>query len=195
LGCVHSLRRMTDCGHHSFARKTDELFRRAPVRQQRGIHYRPAICGVGGLANAVPLPPRDDGALIMLDRLLGYRLISPAVLRASLGDTDLKVFDVNSVQSWQRARVPQARHLDPQRFVRADLPADMQTRLLFYCSNFFCAKAPQAARRARAMGFENVFVLATGISGWLAAGAPIHESGDEGKQCGIQPSDTTGDSP
>jgi len=85
----------------------------------------------------------------MLNRLLGYRLITPAALRALLDSADLSVFDVNSLRSWQRARVPQARHLDPQRFVRADLPADMQTRLVFYCSNFFCAKAPQAARRAR----------------------------------------------
>ena len=68
--------------------------------------------------------------------------------------------------------MPGARHLDPQTFTRAELPADVQTHLVFYCSNFFCAKAPQSARRARAMGFSNVSVLATGISGWIASGAP-----------------------
>lgn len=110
----------------------------------------------------------------MLNRALGYRLIFPAALQALLDEPGLQVFDVNSLQSWQRARVPQARHLDPQRFGRADLPADTRSRLVFYCSNFLCAKAPQAARRARAMGFERVHVLATGISGWLAASAPTH---------------------
>ena len=119
------------------------------------------------------------GAHTMLDRLLGYRLITPSTLQALLGEAGLRVFDVNSLQSWQHARVPGARHLDPQRFTRADLPADVQTRLVFYCSNFFCAKAPQAARRARAMGFEQVHVLATGISGWLAANAPAQSGAGE----------------
>ncbi len=108
----------------------------------------------------------------MLNRLIGYQLMAPASLQAALGEPLLQIFDVNSVHSWQRARVPKARHLDPQRFTRADLPEDTDTRLVFYCSNFFCAKAPQAARRARAMGFARVHVLATGISGWLAANAP-----------------------
>ncbi len=115
----------------------------------------------------------------MLNRLIGYELMSPAALQAKLGEPSLRIFDVNSVQSWQRARVPNARHLDPQQFTRADLPDDVTTRLVFYCSNFFCAKAPQAARRARAMGFEQVHVLATGISGWLGANAPT-QSGATG---------------
>ena len=108
----------------------------------------------------------------MLNRLIGYELMSPATLQAALGEPSLRIFDVNSVQSWRRARVPDAHHLDPHQFTRADLPDDVATRLVFYCSNFFCAKAPQAARRARAMGFEHIYVLATGISGWLAANAP-----------------------
>ena len=44
--------------------------------------------------------------------------------------------------------------------------------LMFYSSNPFCRKAPQAARRARQMGFSDVRVLSAGISGWVAAGMP-----------------------
>lgn len=112
----------------------------------------------------------------MLAQLVGYQLITSSALRAALADPALVVYDVNSLQSWQRAHVPGARHLDPRGFGRADLPEDQQTHLVFYCSNFFCAKAPQSARRARAMGFTHVSVLATGISGWMSSGAPTESA-------------------
>lgn len=114
--------------------------------------------------------------MTMLDRLFGYQLITSPGLQAALAGPALAVFDCNSLQSFERAHVPGARHVDPQGFTRADLPDDQQTHLVFYCSNFFCAKAPQSARRARAMGFLNVSVLATGITGWIASGAPTERA-------------------
>jgi rhodanese-related sulfurtransferase len=112
----------------------------------------------------------------MIVQLTGYQLITSSAMRAALADPALAVFDVNSLQSWQRAHVPGARHLDPKGFGRSDLPDDQQTHLVFYCSNFFCAKAPQSARRARAMGFTRISVLATGISGWISSGAPTESA-------------------
>jgi rhodanese-related sulfurtransferase len=47
----------------------------------------------------------------------------------------------------------------------------------FYCSNPLCRKAPNAARRAKQMGYGNVRVMSAGISGWLSAKLPT-ESGD-----------------
>ena len=57
-------------------------------------------------------------------------------------------------------------------YLSNDLPADRTAPLVFYCSNFLCRKAPNAARRAKAMGFTNVRVMSAGISGWISAGLP-----------------------
>jgi len=40
-----------------------------------------------------------------------------------------------------------------------------------------CRKAPNAARRAKKMGYANVTVMSAGISGWLASKLPS-ESGE-----------------
>ena len=40
---------------------------------------------------------------------------------------------------------------------------------VFYCSNPMCMKAPNAARRAKALGYTNVHVMSAGIRGWLDA--------------------------
>jgi rhodanese-related sulfurtransferase len=59
-----------------------------------------------------------------------------------------------------------------------DLPADRDSTLVFYCSNFMCRKAPNAARRAKDMGYRNVYVMSAGISGWVGAPLPT-ESGEK----------------
>jgi rhodanese-related sulfurtransferase len=111
----------------------------------------------------------------MLKSLLGYELMSPTALNTLRTDPAVVIFDANAKRSWLLARVPGARHLDTLDFSAAQLPTDRSMTLVFYCSNFFCSKAPKAARRARAMGFERVHVLATGISGWIAAGLPVEQ--------------------
>jgi len=40
-----------------------------------------------------------------------------------------------------------------------------------------CRKAPNAARRAKKLGYTNVQVMSAGISGWMSANLPT-ESGD-----------------
>lgn len=81
------------------------------------------------------------------------------------------------MQSHARAHVPGARHLDPARYAAADLPVEMHTPLVFYCSNALCRKAPLAARRARQLGYTDVSVMSAGISGWLADGLPTEGAG------------------
>ena len=84
---------------------------------------------------------------------------------------------MNSSQSWLAARVAGAHNLDPVGFVDRDLPPDKDSKLVFYCSNVLCRKAPQAARRAMAMGYRDVLVMSAGIKGWLDAALPT-ESGN-----------------
>ncbi len=113
----------------------------------------------------------------MFARLMGLQTIAPAALHQRMQREPVTAIDVNGRQSWLQARVPGARHLDPLAYRESDLPADKASPLVFYCSNFLCRKAPNAARRAKHLGFTNVLVMSAGISGWLQAALPT-ESGE-----------------
>jgi rhodanese-related sulfurtransferase len=112
----------------------------------------------------------------MIARLMGLRTISPRDLNRLLGENQVSVFDVNSPQSWTSARVPGAVNLDPVTFEAGALPSDREATLVFYCSNPWCRKAPNAARRATSLGYRDVQVMSAGIKGWLDAELPV-ESG------------------
>ena len=112
----------------------------------------------------------------MIALFMGLGTISPKDLQRLVGDGAVSVFDVNSPQSWTQARVPGAVNLDPVTYASGALPSDKNTLLVFYCSNPWCRKAPNAARRAGAMGYGNVRVMSAGIKGWLGANLPV-ESG------------------
>lgn len=112
----------------------------------------------------------------MFARLMGLEVISPAELRNLMQNESVTVIDVNSRQNWLRARVPGAVSLDPVAYSETDLPPHRDSILVFYCSNFMCRKAPNAAR-AEAMGYRNVRVMSAGISGWLGASLPT-EAGE-----------------
>jgi rhodanese-related sulfurtransferase len=114
----------------------------------------------------------------MFARLMGLKTISPGDLhRLVQGPGHVSVIDVNSRDSWLRARVPGAKHLDPVDYQDSDLPPEKSEMVVFYCSNPMCRKAPNAARRAKKIGYTNVHVMSAGISGWLAANLPT-ESGE-----------------
>jgi rhodanese-related sulfurtransferase len=113
----------------------------------------------------------------MFALLMGLKSISPDGLHQLIQKREVTVFDVNSRQSWMTAHVPGALNLDPGEYSDTALPADKQSSLVFYCSNPLCRKAPNAARRAKNMGYSNVKVMSAGISGWLSAKLPV-EAGD-----------------
>jgi rhodanese-related sulfurtransferase len=108
----------------------------------------------------------------MFSLLMGFKTISPGDLQQLVRDKPVTIVDVNSSQSWLRAHVPGAVNLDSANYTESDLPADKQSRLVFYCSNPMCRKAPNAARRAKKMGYENTRVMSAGITGWLARELP-----------------------
>jgi rhodanese-related sulfurtransferase len=115
----------------------------------------------------------------MFARLMGLKTISPDGLHQLIQDKQATVIDVNSRQSWTTARVPGALNLDPVGYGDNELPRDKDAALVFYCSNPLCRKAPNAARRAKKMGYSNVRVMSAGISGWLSAKLPT-EHGEKG---------------
>jgi hypothetical protein len=79
----------------------------------------------------------------MFARLMGLNVISPGKLQQLMQKQPVSVLDVNSRQSWLTARVPGARPLDPMGYDESDLPADRDSTLVFYCSNFLCRKAAE----------------------------------------------------
>jgi rhodanese-related sulfurtransferase len=108
----------------------------------------------------------------MIALLMGLRTISPQDLQALIDRHAVTAIDVNVRSSWLSAHVPGALTLDPQSYTAADLPANLDGTLVFYCSNPWCRKAPNAARRAKTFGYRDVRVMSAGISGWLDAGLP-----------------------
>ena len=108
----------------------------------------------------------------MIARLMGLAVITPEALLREVEARRVTVLDVNAPERFTLAHVPGARHLDPAGFGAAELPPDLDAGLVFYCSNLLCRKAPDAARRARQMGFGDVKVMSAGISGWTGAGLP-----------------------
>ena len=108
----------------------------------------------------------------MMAKLMGLKTISPADLMTAVQARNVVCFDLNSRDSWNRAHVPGALHLEPGSWSESELPADRDTPLVFYCSNMFCRKAPNAARRANEIGYRNVRVMSAGLSGWLDRGLP-----------------------
>ena len=112
----------------------------------------------------------------MFARLFGLKPISPKDLQHLMQKQAVSIVDVNTSQRWSEAHVPGARNLDPTTFQVDDLPADKNSLLVFYCSNPLCRKAPNAARRAKSLGYDNVRVMSAGISGWLSRGLPTESS-------------------
>jgi len=110
----------------------------------------------------------------MMAFLMGVESISPAEVNAQRGSAT--VIDVNARERWVAARVPGSVNLDHATFGPGELPPAKDARLIFYCSNPMCRKAPIAARRARRMGYANAVVMSAGIAGWVAAKLPV-ESG------------------
>jgi len=135
-------------------------------------------------ADAIAVSALGSSVLIVIARLTGMlsngregvRVISPRELRQLVDEKKVTVVDVNSSESWKKARVPGAINLDPA-YGNGALPADKDAPVVFYCSNSMCRKAPNAARRAQQMGYRNVQVMTAGIRGWVATEMPT-ESGE-----------------
>jgi rhodanese-related sulfurtransferase len=108
----------------------------------------------------------------MFALLMGLKTVSPAGLKRLTEEKRVTIVDVNSSEKWAAAHVPGARNLDPENYAESDLPEDRDAEIVFYCSNSMCRKAPNAARRARKMGYRNVKVMSSGIKGWVGANLP-----------------------
>lgn len=112
---------------------------------------------------------------ITTTKLFGLTEMSPEEVRQRLGQPGFMTIDNNSISSFRRHHLPGARHLDPGDYSPEDLGHDKTATIVFYCSDALCGAGPYAAKRARNMGFENVFVMTAGMSVWLRKGYPVEQ--------------------
>ncbi len=108
----------------------------------------------------------------MFALLMGLKTVSPGELHQIILRGQATIIDVNSRQSWMQAHVPGALNLNPADYNESDLPRDKESKVVFYCANPMCRKAPNAARRAKKMGYKCATVMSAGITGWIAAKLP-----------------------
>lgn len=107
----------------------------------------------------------------------GYRLIDTEGLKDLLDrSAEIEVFDARNPEEYQEVHIRGARSLPEKRFKQYDhlLPEDRSRLLVFYCNGVKCGKSKKAAKKALAMGYENVLVYAEGMPVWEEEGMPIY---------------------
>ena len=84
------------------------------------------------------------------------------------------IVDANNAETRQeQGVVPGALLLSSSReYALSELPAEKQTKLVFYCGGTACRASDNAAKRAAEAGYADVSVMRAGIRGWKSAGQP-----------------------
>ncbi len=85
------------------------------------------------------------------------------------------IIDSRPARRYQPGHIPTAIHIPDTQFDQyADrLPEDRSNLLIFYCGGVQCPLSYQSARRAEALGYENIKVYAAGMPDWKAAGGLV----------------------
>ena len=104
------------------------------------------------------------------------QLVSAEQVEKMLGAKDLKVYDVNIDELWEKYHLPGAIHVGAHALASI-LPSDKTASLVFYCTGPKCMSSHSAALKAIALGYKNVFVMNDGIGGWLKAGKRVEKGG------------------
>jgi rhodanese-related sulfurtransferase len=119
--------------------------------------------------------PENTYMPLMAAFLYGLPILSPRDVLFRLDQPRFFVFDSNPRYVYHQHRVPGAMPLNPSIFTDLDLPTDKESSLLFYSAGPMCSAGTHAARRARSMGYPNVYVMTAGITGWIQAGCPVEK--------------------
>jgi rhodanese-related sulfurtransferase len=105
-------------------------------------------------------------------------VLSLSEVRALMGAKEVVyIYDANDRESYLKGHVPGARWVQYNAVTAAELPPAKDAKLIFYCYNPQCGASEQAAARAMALGFRNVWRMPEGIQGWRAANMPVVTGG------------------
>ena len=95
----------------------------------------------------------------------------PLVTKSELKDITAKksafIVDVNSDESFAKAKVPGAIHFVDKKTFAQVLPKDKNTLIVAYCGGPACEAWKKAAEEACKLGYTNIHHFKEGISGWV----------------------------
>ncbi len=148
-----------------------------------------------------PLPALDPAqvpepfhALMTIDK------VRPIVARAMLSAApldDVMLIDSRPKQPrYDKGHIPTAVSLPDSQFDKMApevLPADKNTKLIFYCGGAHCPLSHQSAWKAEALGYANVFVYPAGDPEWVARGYTVWTA--DGPEMVAAPVPATPDAP
>jgi rhodanese-related sulfurtransferase len=105
----------------------------------------------------------------------GVKLIKTEELKGWLADSKqtVKIFDVNSDEIRKKDGYIKGATLTTIKKTPVALPQDKNSKVVFYCYNEQCMASHKAAKAAMKAGYNAVFVLSDGITGWKKKGGEI----------------------
>lgn len=131
------------------------------------------LCTAMASTTAVACPACDDSKEATELSAQGIGSLTPAQVQSQLAAGRVRVFDSNPVDVFNKHHVKGATRVDYDQVKAFDLPADKSSPIVFYCMNERCGASPIAARRARELGWTNVYLMPAGIQGWIDAGLEV----------------------
>ncbi|HUH05293.1 MAG TPA: rhodanese-like domain-containing protein [Kofleriaceae bacterium] len=98
--------------------------------------------------------------------------VSPEELKAWIAANEVAVLDSNGDSTRkEHGKIPSATLLSSYTdYDLAELPAEKDKKLVFYCSNTQCGASKKSAGKALAAGYTDVNILPAGVIGWKQAG-------------------------
>ena len=104
---------------------------------------------------------------------VAFKMMPAADVAKSLSaGGNLHVYDVNSVERFNKGHVKGATYLNRHLLGVDSLPADKAAQVVFYCGSSRCKASHKAAKKAMSLGYTNVAVMPEGIKGWEEARLP-----------------------
>jgi rhodanese-related sulfurtransferase len=88
---------------------------------------------------------------------------------------DIYIFDVNPAWMYQQHHIPDAFNIGVY-FSESSIPQDKEAMLIFYSHNAQCRNSSLAARHALKMGYNNIWIMKAGITGWMYNNFPVASS-------------------
>lgn len=107
----------------------------------------------------------------------GYAIIKTAELQKMLDSKSDKflVIDARNPEEYNDVHIPGAVNIPEKKFEKYVklLPEDQTSTLIFYCNGVKCGKSKRAAKKAKVLGYQNVFVYEEGMPVWEEKGLTI----------------------
>jgi rhodanese-related sulfurtransferase len=101
--------------------------------------------------------------------------VEAKIALAKQGKTAFYVFDNNQKSRFEQGHVPGAKWVPSDAVKEADLPADKNATLVFYCGSEHCTACHNGAENALKLGYKSVYIMPAGIAGWEKAGKAVEK--------------------